>query len=212
MPSVAQFDTIPSAVADFANGKFVIVMDAEDRENEGDLTIAAEHATTEKMAFMIRYTGGYICCAMTKERLDQLELPEMLPNSTDEIRACYHITADVRAGTTTGISAEDRAKTANALADSTITDPAAFIKPGHMVTLKAVEGGVLERVGHTEAAVDLCNLAQCSPAGILCVLVNDDGSVKRRDECWEFAKQHGIKMITIDQLVQHREGLKMNGK
>jgi len=207
MSNNIQFDSIPSALADIADGKFVIVLDNEDRENEGDLTIAAEHATTEKMGFMIRYTGGYICCAMTKERLDQLELPIMLPNSSDEIRACYCITADAKEGTTTGISAGDRAKTANAFADYKITDPNAFIKPGHMVTLMAVEGGVLERVGHTEATVDICKLAKCSPAGILCVLVNDDGSVKRRDECYQFAQEHGIKLITIEQLVEYRKSL-----
>ncbi|KAJ9080425.1 hypothetical protein DSO57_1025174 [Entomophthora muscae] len=203
----AQFSAIPEALESFAQGEFLIVVDNEDRENEGDLIIASQHITPEKMAFLIRYSSGFVCCSTTAQRLEELNIPIMVENSSDPLKTTYGVTVDLKEGTTTGISASDRAKTCRAIGNHAVTSPEAFSRPGHILPLRAVEGGVLQRVGHTEAAVDLCKLSGLYPAGIICELVNDEGTMKRRDDCLKFGLEHGIKVITIHDLVLHRRKL-----
>ncbi|KAJ3205065.1 hypothetical protein HDU67_009113 [Dinochytrium kinnereticum] len=197
------FDTIEDAIQAMKNGEFIIAVDNEDRENEGDLIIAAEHATPEKMAFLIRFSSGVICVAMSGERLDALELPLMVQNNTDTYRTAYTITVDLKNGTSTGISSADRARTIAALADpsSVATD---FSRPGHVFPLRAKEGGVLKRVGHTEASVDLCKLAGLQPAAAICEVVLDEGGMARRDELKLMARKWGVKMVTIADIVKYR--------
>ncbi|KAJ3105456.1 hypothetical protein HDU97_008072 [Phlyctochytrium planicorne] len=197
------FSSIEEAIRAFKNGEFIIAVDNEDRENEGDLIIAAEHATDEKMAFMIRYTSGLICVSMTGERLDALELPLMVQNNQDSFRTAYTISVDLRNGVSTGISSGDRARTIAALADPKSV-AADFNRPGHVLPLRAKEGGVLKRVGHTEASVDLCKLAGLNPAAAICEVVLDEGGMARRDELKVMAKKWNIKMITIADLVKYR--------
>ncbi|KAI0029366.1 3,4-dihydroxy-2-butanone 4-phosphate synthase, partial [Vararia minispora EC-137] len=199
------FDALEDALAAFARGEFLVVMDDESRENEGDLIVAAAACSTEQMAWMIKHTSGYICLSLPEERLAELALPPMFPQNEDRLRTAYTVTTDYRHGTTTGISAHDRALTARALAHpaSGVHD---FVRPGHLVPLRARAGGVLTRRGHTEAALDLCRLAGSPPAGLLCELVNDDpqGSMMRRDDCRAFADRWGIRMISIDMLAAFR--------
>ncbi|KAK0203037.1 3,4-dihydroxy-2-butanone 4-phosphate synthase-domain-containing protein [Desarmillaria ectypa] len=201
------FDSIDDALAAFKAGEFLVVMDDESRENEGDLIIAGSAVTTEKMAWMIKHTSGYICVALTRERVAQLEFPMMVSdNNQDRHRTAYTITADYRHGTTTGISAHDRALTSRALASPTVTS-ADFLLPGHIVPLRAREGGVLTRRGHTESGVDLCFLTGLPQAGVLCELVNDnpEGSMMRRDDCRAFADKWGLKMISVEMLAEARK-------
>ncbi|KAG6885111.1 hypothetical protein C0993_005785 [Termitomyces sp. T159_Od127] len=197
-PAAFAFDPIDAAFAAFHAGEFLVVMDSEDRENEGDLIIAAAHCTTEKMAWMIKHTSGYICIALPAERLAELDLPPMVPDNQDRHRTAYTVTVDYKHGTTTGISAADRSATARALASPDAL-PSDFTRPGHMVPLRARAGGVLARMGHTESAVDLCRLTGLPPAGVLCELVNDDaqGTMARRDDCRAFADKWGLKMISV---------------
>ncbi|KAL1762693.1 3,4-dihydroxy-2-butanone 4-phosphate synthase-domain-containing protein [Schizophyllum commune] len=204
------FDTMEDALAAFKAGEFLVVMDDEDRENEGDLIIAGGQCTTEKMAWMIKHTSGYICVALPQERLEELDIPMMVPDNQERHRTAYTVTVDYKHGTTTGISAGDRARTVRALADPAAT-PADFTRPGHMVPLRARAGGVLTRKGHTEASVDLCLLTGQAPVGVLCELVNDDaeGSMARRDDCRAFADRWGLKMISVEMLAawrREREG------
>ncbi|KAI8967094.1 3,4-dihydroxy-2-butanone 4-phosphate synthase [Mycotypha africana] len=201
-----EFDSVEDALKDFAENKFVIVMDNEDRENEGDLIIAAERITTEQMAFLIRYSSGYICAPTTPERLDQLELPLMVQRNTEMMRTAYTVSCDYAHNTTTGISAHDRALTCRKLADPT-SKPQDFMRPGHILPLRAVPGGTFERFGHTEAGVDLCQLAGVAPVAVIGEVVkeNDEkGEMARRDDCFAFARKHGIKMITIKDLIRYR--------
>jgi 3,4-dihydroxy-2-butanone 4-phosphate synthase len=194
-----EFDSIESAVASFATGQFVVVVDNEDRENEGDLIIAAQHVTADKMAFLIRHSSGLVCIPMPGDRLDALNLPLMVPENTDTYKTAFTVSVDYNKGTTTGISAHDRALTARQLANPTST-PNEFNRPGHLFPLRYTEGGVLVRPGHTEAAIDLCRLANQQLAGIICELVNEDGSMSRRDDLKVFATKHGFKMISIADL------------
>ncbi|KAF8967645.1 GTP cyclohydrolase II [Flammula alnicola] len=199
------FDTMEDALAAFSAGEFLVVMDDENRENEGDLIISGSQCTTEKMAWMIKHTSGYICISLPAERLEALEIPMMVPDNQDRHRTAYTVTVDYKHGTTTGISAHDRSLTARALASPTST-PSDFSRPGHMVPLRAREGGVLTRKGHTESGVDLCLLTGQPPAGVLCELVNDDaqGTMARRDDCRTFADRWGIKMISVEMLAQYK--------
>jgi len=199
------FDDIESAMAAFAQGEFLVVMDDEDRENEGDLILAASHCTTERMAWMIKVTSGYICIALPGDRLEQLDIPMMVPNNEERHKTAYTVTVDYKHGTSTGISAHDRCLTALALASPT-SQPSDFTRPGHMVPLRARPGGVLTRKGHTESAVDLCRLNGLPAVGLLCELVNDDaeGSMARRDDCRAFADRWGLKMISVDMLAEWR--------
>jgi 3,4-dihydroxy-2-butanone 4-phosphate synthase len=172
------YATIEEAIAAVARGEMVLVVDDEDRENEGDLIVAAEKATAQHIAFMVRYTSGLICLPMTGERLDELELPLMVLENTDSHKTAFTVSIDFADGTTTGISASDRAKTIRAAVDPSTTDEQ-FHRPGHVFPLRYQSGGVLVRPGHTEAAVDLARLAGLSPAGVLCEVVNDDGTMSR---------------------------------
>jgi 3,4-dihydroxy 2-butanone 4-phosphate synthase len=196
---------LEDALEAFSRGEFLVVMDDENRENEGDLIIAAETCTTEQMAWMIKHTSGYICISMPGDRLQELEIPMMVPENQDRHKTAYTVTVDYKHGTTTGISAHDRALTARSLASPT-SRSSDFTRPGHMVPLRARDGGVLTRKGHTESAVDLCRLTGLAPVGLLCELVNDDenGTMARRDDCRAFADRWGIKMISVEMLVELR--------
>lgn len=198
-----RLDSIERAVADIAAGKAVVVVDDEDRENEGDIIFAASRATPELMAFTIRHSSGVICVPMPATMLDRLEIPLMTPHNKDKLRTAYTISVDARDGVSTGISAADRAHTARVLADSA-TEPWELTRPGHVFPLRYREGGVLVRRGHTEAAVDLARMAGLTPAGVLVEVVNDDGSMKRGPELREFADEHGLAMISIEDLVRYR--------
>ena len=194
---------IEQAIADMAAGRAVVVVDDEDRENEGDLIFAASRATPELMAFTIRHSSGVICVPMPGAMLDRLEIPLMTPHNRDKMRTAYTISVDARDGVSTGISAADRSHTARALADSA-TEPWELTRPGHVFPLRYREGGVLVRRGHTEAAVDLARMAGLTPAGVLVEVVNDDGTMKRAGELREFADEHGLAMISIEDLVKYR--------
>ena len=202
------FDAVEQAIAAIAAGGFAVVVDDTDRENEGDLIIAAEKITSQQMAFLVRYSSGVVCVALTGERLDQLQLPLMVSSNNESQRTAFTVTVDYLHGTSTGISAADRAATLRALADSRI--PASdFARPGHIFPLRYAPGGVLARPGHTEAALDLSRLAGLAPAGVLCEIVNDDGSMARRPELLRFARQHGLPIITIADLIAYRERIEM---
>ena len=198
-----RLDSVERAVADIAAGKAVVVVDDEDRENEGDIIFAAAKATPELMAFTIRHSSGVICVPMPGDMLERLEIPLMTPHNKDKLRTAYTISVDARDGVSTGISAADRARTARTLADSA-TEPWELTRPGHVFPLRYREGGVLVRRGHTEAAVDLARLAGLTPAGVLVEVVNDDGTMKRAPELREFADEHGLAMISIEDLVRYR--------
>jgi 3,4-dihydroxy 2-butanone 4-phosphate synthase/GTP cyclohydrolase II len=196
-------DRIEDAIEAIRRGRPVVVIDDEDRENEGDLIFAASHATAELMAFMIRYTSGYICVGMDGATLDRLGLPPMTAVNEDRKGTAYAVSVDARDVTGTGISAEDRAHTIRVLAD-TSTEPYDLTRPGHVMPLRAVSGGVLRRAGHTEAAVDLTRLAGLTPAGALAELVNDDGTMMRLDDCRRFADEHGLLLVSIADLIGFR--------
>ncbi|MEV4639043.1 bifunctional 3,4-dihydroxy-2-butanone-4-phosphate synthase/GTP cyclohydrolase II [Actinoplanes sp. NPDC049548] len=198
-------DDIQRAVADIAAGKPVIVVDDEDRENEGDLIFAAEHATPELLAFMVRYTSGYICVPLTEEEADRLDLPPMFHTNQDRRGTAYAVTVDAREGVSTGISAADRAHTIRLLA-SADTQPTDLSRPGHVVPLRAKPGGVLRRPGHTEAAIDLAVLAGLRPAGVLCEMINDDGTMMRLPDLEKFAVEHDLALISIADLIAYRRG------
>ncbi|HSI46406.1 MAG TPA: 3,4-dihydroxy-2-butanone-4-phosphate synthase [Methylophilus sp.] len=199
-----KFDAVSEAIEAIANGEFVIVVDDTDRENEGDLIIAAEKITTEQMAFLVRHSSGLVCVALGEERLDALELPQMVAQNADPFRTAFTVSVDYKYGTTSGISAADRALTLRSLANSN-SQANEFHRPGHIFPLRARLGGVLERPGHTEAAYDLAKMAGLSPVGVLCEIVNDDGSMARRPDLLLFAKKHGLKIITIAEMIAYRE-------
>jgi len=194
---------IEDIIAAISRGELVIMVDDEDRENEGDLIMAAQFATPEKVAFIVRHTSGVIVAPLTGERCDDLRLPLMVDNNTESHRTAFTISVDLLEGTTTGISASDRAATLRALADPKITHTA-FARPGHIFPLRARDGGVLKRAGHTEASVDLARLAGCEPAGIICEIQNDDGTMSRLPELKIFAKQHGLLISSIARLIEYR--------
>lgn len=197
------FAPIPEVIEAFRRGEMVVVVDDADRENEGDLIMAAEAATEEKVGFMVRYTSGVICVPMLGDRLDELRLPLMVTENTDSFRTGFTISVDLREGVTTGISASDRTKTILALA-SDATRASDLTRPGHIFPLRYKQGGVLRRPGHTEAAVDLALLADMYPAGVLCEIVNDDGTMKQGDNLRDFAEEHGLLFCTIADLVEYR--------
>lgn len=184
-------------------GEMVIMVDDADRENEGDLIIAAEDASPDSVGFMLRYTSGIICLPVVGERLDELEVPMMVTRNTDERRTAFTVSIDVAEGTTTGISAADRNRTIHAVIDPT-TSPSDLARPGHMYPLRYEPGGVLKRAGHTEAAVDLAKLAGKYPAAVLAEVMNDDGSVAKLPELERFAKEHGLLVGTIADLIEYR--------
>ncbi|MGC4888477.1 bifunctional 3,4-dihydroxy-2-butanone-4-phosphate synthase/GTP cyclohydrolase II [Micromonospora sp. NBC_01392] len=200
---MSSFGSIEQAVADVAAGRPVVVVDDEGRENEGDLIFAAELATPELVAFMVRHTSGYICVPLTEAECDRLDLPPMHHTNQDRRGTAYTVTVDAREGVSTGISAADRSHTIRLLADAG-TDPTDLARPGHVVPLRARAGGVLRRPGHTEAAVDLTRLAGLRPAGVLCELVNDDGTMMRVPDLEKFCAEHGLTLITIADLIAYR--------
>jgi len=197
------FAAVEDAIAAVGRGEIVVVVDDEDRENEGDLIMAAEHATPEQIAFFVRYTSGVLCAPLLGERLDELALPLMVSVNTEPMRTAYTITVDAAEGTTTGISAADRARTLALLA-SPSSEPHEFVRPGHVLPLRYRPGGVLKRAGHTEAAVDLARLAGCEPAGVLAEVVNDDGTMSRLPELVEFCAEHDLFLISIADLIRYR--------
>jgi len=202
---MTRLDTIERAVADIAAGKAVVVIDDEDRENEGDLVFAAEKATPELVAFMVRYTSGYLCVPLDGSVCDRLGLLPMYAVNQDKHGTAYTVTVDARQGVGTGISAADRATTMRLLADPD-SGSEDFTKPGHVVPLRAKEGGVLRRPGHTEAAVDLARLAGLQPAGAICEIVSqkDEGAMAQTDELRIFADEHGLAMVSIADLIYYR--------
>ena len=196
-------DDVDRAIKDIAAGRPVVVVDDENRENEGDIIFAASLATPELLAFMIRYTSGVICVPMRQTELDRLQLPQMTSHNTEHHRTAFTLSVDARAGISTGISAADRARTIRTLADPAAT-AADLARPGHVFPLRYAEGGVLRRAGHTEAAVDLARLAGLPEAGVLAEVVNDDGTMARLPELREFANTHDLALISIAQLIEHR--------
>lgn len=199
-----QLNTIPEALADLKKGKMIIVVDDEDRENEGDLLAAAEMVTTEMINFMTIHARGLICMPLTEKRCDELELNTMVVNSTDPKETAFTVSVDLLGkGTTTGISAGDRAKTIQAIMDPA-TKPGDLMRPGHIFPLRAKEGGVLKRAGHTEAAIDLTRLAGLKEGGVICEIMNEDGSMARLPDLMEFAKKHDLKIVSIEDLIQYR--------
>ena len=197
------FSAIEEALKAYAKGEFIIVVDDEERENEGDLIIAADQVTPEAIAFMIRHTSGVICVPMKGERLDELCIPLMVAENKESHRTAFTVSVDAIHGISTGISAVDRAATIQALVDPS-TRPSDLARPGHIFPLRYCEGGVLKRAGHTEAAVDLSILSGVYPAGVLCEIVNEDGSMKRLPELMQFKDQYGLKLITIAELIRYR--------
>lgn len=199
----AKFDSIESVVADVRKGKTVIVVDDADRENEGDLILAAQHITPDAVNFMAKHGRGLICVPTTSERLQQLGIERMVRQNREVFRTDFQVSVDAAKGVTTGISAADRAKTIHIMADPTAV-PEDLVQPGHVFPLRARPGGVLQRAGHTEAAVDLAELADCRPIGVLCEILNDDGTMARLPELFKFAKKHKLKICTIEDLIQFR--------
>jgi 3,4-dihydroxy 2-butanone 4-phosphate synthase/GTP cyclohydrolase II len=203
MSSHPAFAPIEDVIAAIGRGEMIVMVDDEDRENEGDLIMAAEHVTAEKIAFIVRHTSGVVVAPLTGERCDDLRLPMMVDHNTESHRTAFTISVDLLDGTTTGISAADRAATIRALANPSIGYEA-FARPGHVFPLRAREGGVLKRAGHTEAAVDLARMAGCEPAGVICEIQNDDGTMSRLPELIEFSKKHGLLISSIAELIDYR--------
>lgn len=197
------FAKIEEAIAAIARGEMIIVVDDPDRENEGDLIMAAELVTPEAINFMITHARGLVCAPMTAQRLKELDLPQMVSENTDSKETAFTVSVDLKAGITTGISAHERAATIRALVDPK-TKPEDLARPGHVFPLQAKEGGVLRRAGHTEATVDLARLAGLAPAGVCCEIMNPDGTMARLPKLEEFAKKHNLLMITIADLIAYR--------
>ncbi len=202
-PQGPALNSVAEILAELRAGRMVVVMDDEDRENEGDLIMAAECVTPDAVAFMIRHTSGIICVPMEEQQLARLELPQMVPLNNEQQRTAFTVSVDLRAGTTTGVSSADRAATIRALADEASV-AGDFARPGHIFPLRSRRGGVLVRAGHTEAALDLCRLAGLKPVGGLCEVMNEDGSMARRPQLEEFARRHQLKIGTIADLIRHR--------
>jgi 3,4-dihydroxy 2-butanone 4-phosphate synthase / GTP cyclohydrolase II len=203
LPAGGGLDSVEQAIADIAAGRAIVVVDDASRENEGDIVFAASKATPELLAFTIRYARGLICVPMLGQDLDRLQLPPMTSDNQEHMGTAFTISVDARDGITTGISAADRARTIRTLVDSA-TEPYEIVRPGHVFPLRYADGGVLRRAGHTEAAVDLARLAGLTPAGVVAEIFNDDGTMARRPQLRAFADQHGLTLISIAQLIEHR--------
>ncbi|WP_337270156.1 3,4-dihydroxy-2-butanone-4-phosphate synthase [Oryzifoliimicrobium ureilyticus] len=200
---------IEDAVAAIGRGEIVVVVDDRDRENEGDLVVASDKVTPEAIAFMMNKARGLICVAMDGERLDELEIPLMVPRNTEMLKTAFTVSVDYIPETTTGISASDRAATVRALVRHG-TKPEEFARPGHIFPLRAHPNGVLSRPGHTEAAVDLAKLAGLSPSGVICEVAKDDGSMARLNDLEVFAEQHGLLLVTIEDLIAYQTSILSN--
>jgi 3,4-dihydroxy 2-butanone 4-phosphate synthase / GTP cyclohydrolase II len=198
-----RFDSVESVVTDLRKGRMVIVVDDADRENEGDLIMAAEKVTPQAVNFMARFGRGLVCVPTTGDRLVQLGIEQMVVQNQDTFKTDFQVSVDAAKGVTTGISAADRARTIRVMADPTAT-PTDLVQPGHVFPLRAKPGGVLQRAGHTEAAVDLARLAGCRPIGVICEIMNDDGTMARLPELRKFARKHGLKLCSIETLIQYR--------
>ena len=203
VPAAVPMDKVERAVADIAAGRPVVVVDDEDRENEGDIIFAAEKATPELLAFTIRWARGLICVPMRGADLDRLGMPQMTSQNTERQGTAFTVSVDAAEGTTTGISAADRAVTITRMIDPA-AGPDDFVRPGHIFPLRAVEGGVLKRRGHTEAAVDLATMAGLAPAGVVCEIISDDGTMMRLPDLRVFADEHDLALISIEQLIEYR--------
>ena len=199
----APFTSVEDAVEEVRRGRMVIVLDDEERENEGDLVMAAQACRPEDVAFIRRHASGVVCVPMSSERADALDLPPMVARNEARLGTAFTVSVDAREGITTGISAADRARTIRVLADPG-TRPADLVKPGHVFPLRSREGGVLVRAGQTEAAVDLCTFAGVEPVGVICEITNPDGTMARLPELRRFARKHGLRMITVRDLISHR--------
>src|SRR6266513_1184818 len=197
------FSTIEDAIEDIRDGKMVVVCDAEDRENEGDLTLAAQFATPEAINFMAKEARGLICLALTPERCDELGLDLMAAKNESPFQTAFTVSVEAREGVTTGISAHDRAHTIQVAIDPKST-PRDLVQPGHIFPLKAKPGGVLERTGQTEAAIDLARLAGLNPAGVICEIMNDDGTMARVPDLVGYCSRHGLSMVTVADLIAYR--------
>lgn len=197
-------DRVSDAVRAFERGEIVVVTDDDDRENEGDLIVAAVHATPEKLAFIVRHTSGIVCAPLTREDAERLRLPPMVAENDAPLGTAFTVSVDYKHGVTSGISAEERCLTVRALANPN-AGASDFVRPGHIFPLVAREGGVLMRSGHTEAAVDLCKLAGLPPVGVICEMVNDDGSVMRGPQVAAFAREHGLRQVSVEDLIAYRQ-------
>src|SRR6266704_537231 len=195
--------TVEEAAELYRRGEFVIIVDDEDRENEGDLCIAAEKVTPESVNFMARYGRGLICLALTEERCQELDLPLMVENNTSNYGTAFTVSIEARGRVTTGISAKDRSETVHVAIDQK-TKPADLLRPGHIFPLRAKKGGVLKRAGQTEASVDLAAIAGMTPAAVICEIMNEDGSMARLPDLREFAARHGLKIISVADLIHYR--------
>lgn len=199
----AKFDRIEDAIRDIRKGRFVVLVDDEDRENEGDLVIAAEKITPQAVNFMAKHARGLICLALTPERVEELQLPQQAVENTASFGTAFTVSIDARRGVTTGISAADRATTVHVAIDPK-SKPSDLARPGHIFPLKAQKGGVLKRAGQTEGSVDLARLAGLDPAGVICEIMNEDGTMARVAELLKFAKAHKLKIVTIKALIEYR--------
>lgn len=200
------FASIETAIAELREGRFVIIADDEGRENEGDLVIAAEFADAAAINFMAVHGRGLVCCALEPAIIDRLGLPQMVPpeNNHSGFGTPFTVSVEARTGVTTGISAADRARTVQVLIDDA-SQPSDLVMPGHMFPLRARANGVLERTGQTEASVDLARLAGLRPGAVICEIMNDDGTMARRDDLFEFAKKHAVSVITVEALITYRK-------
>lgn len=197
------FATIDEGIEEIKRGRMIIVVDDEDRENEGDITMAAEFCTAEHVAFMRRHCSGVVCVPLSAEKIHQLDLPQMVQRNSARLGTAFTVSVDAADGVTTGISAADRARTIRVLADPRAA-PQDLVRPGHVFPLRAREGGVLVRAGQTEAAIDLCRLSGLQPVGVICEVTNPDGSMARLPELRRFAHRHGLKIVTVKDLIQYR--------
>ncbi|MCA9828844.1 MAG: bifunctional 3,4-dihydroxy-2-butanone-4-phosphate synthase/GTP cyclohydrolase II [Dehalococcoidia bacterium] len=195
--------TVQEAIEEYKRGHFVIITDDEDRENEGDLCIASEFATPEAINFMAKFGRGLVCCSLTEERVEQLKLPMMVEDNSSHFGTPFTVPVEARTGVTTGISAADRARTVQVLIDPN-SKPEDLVRPGHMFPLRARKGGVLVRAGQTEASVDLAKLAGLNPSGVICEIMKLDGSMARMPDLKRFARRHGLKILTTNDLIKHR--------
>ena len=202
-PQKEAFARVEACLGDLRAGKMIIVVDDANRENEGDLVLAAEHVSPEAVNFMITNGRGLVCVALTAERCDELELAQMARRNSAPLATAFTVSVEARHGTTTGISAADRARTVEVLCDPTC-GPQDLVQPGHVFPLRAMRGGVLRRTGHTEAAVDLARMAGCRPAGVLCEIMNGDGSMARLPDLETFAALHGLSIVSVAELVEYR--------
>src|SRR5881394_2317887 len=203
MTSQLPFTDVPSAIEEIRSGRMIVVVDDEDRENEGDLTLAAEKVTPEAINFMAKYGRGLVCLAMTEERLEHLNIGPMTSENTSQFGTAFCEAIDARTGVTTGISAHDRARTIQVAIDPA-TKPSDLARPGHMFPLRARKGGVLVRAGQTEASVDLARLAGMVPAGIICEIMREDGTMARVPDLVEFCREHDLKVLTVAELIRYR--------